>query len=142
MEQQEASPTRASSGTGVLGGVVPAAVTVALAAWAWNADVPSPVAHRVFLVVWGLGGLLLAGEHLSRGGRVGVRIATAGHVFYLGLLAGAALGTTAWSQLGAVFWYQLWWSGPLATALTLAVWERHRIGAAGSRSNGRRDSRM
>ncbi|WP_238581088.1 hypothetical protein [Streptomonospora alba] len=128
MEHQETSPApaQAPAGTGVLGAVLAVAATVALAVWVWNADVADPIPHRLFLVIWIAGGLLLAGEILSRDARVGRRIPLWGHVFYLGLLVGAALGTTAWSDLGAVFWYQLWWGGPLATALALALWEQYR----------------
>ncbi|GAA3754175.1 hypothetical protein [Salinactinospora qingdaonensis] len=48
-------------------------------------------------------------------------------MLYLGLLAGAALGTTAWSHLAAVFWYQLWWSVPRAAGLTLVIRDNRRV---------------
>ncbi|GAA4889243.1 hypothetical protein [Streptomonospora salina] len=118
------APVQPPTGGGAVGAAAAAGTAVALAAWHWNADVPDPVAHRVFLAVLVLGGLLLAAEPLNREPRMPVRIPTGAHLFYLGLLAGTALGTTAWSQLDSVFWYQLWWAGPLATGLVAAIWDR------------------
>ncbi|WP_017537734.1 hypothetical protein [Nocardiopsis halophila] len=91
-----------------------AAASVALAAWAWGAPVPDPAAHRVFLAVWCAAALALAALGSCR-------VPGALGVFALGGLLGAALGSTPWQSLDAVFWYQLWWTVPVASGLVLAV---------------------
>ncbi|CAM3695012.1 hypothetical protein NORO109296_03460 [Nocardiopsis rhodophaea] len=42
-------------------------------------------------------------------------------MLYLGILVGTGLGTFPWSDAATVFWYQLWWGGPIATALALIL---------------------
>lgn len=37
-----------------------------LGCWFWNVAVPDPKTHRMFLVVWTVGGLLLAGDLVGR----------------------------------------------------------------------------
>lgn len=91
-----------------------AAAAVALATWAWGAPVPDPAAHRVFLAVWCAAALALAALWPGR-------LPRALGVFALGGLVGAALGSTPWQSLDEVFWYQLWWTVPVASGLVLAV---------------------
>ncbi|WP_017555910.1 hypothetical protein [Nocardiopsis baichengensis] len=100
-----------------------AAASGALTAWAWGAPVPDPAAHRVFLGVWCTAALALAALGSGRAPR-------ALGVFALGGLVGAALGSTPWQSLDAVFWYQLWWTVPVASGLAAAVRSARR-GRAG-----------
>ncbi|GAA1993979.1 hypothetical protein GCM10009799_19950 [Nocardiopsis rhodophaea] len=96
--------------------------TAALTVWAWNAPLPEPITHRVFLIVWALGGLLLAAEAFTRGtSRLSAPLPWGLRVLYLGILVGTGLGTFPWSDASTVFWYQLWWGGPIATALALIL---------------------
>ncbi|TQN30245.1 hypothetical protein FHX37_0107 [Haloactinospora alba] len=100
---------------------------LALGAWFRDAAVPDPRTHRMFLVVWTVGGLLLAGDLAGRRGIGGApRLLSPLHRVYVGLLAGIAVGTTVWSQPGPAFWHQLWWSGPITVALLLASWRCRR----------------
>ncbi|ASU86298.1 hypothetical protein CDO52_18495 [Nocardiopsis gilva YIM 90087] len=115
-----------------MGGALLAAVaTAALTVWAWNAPLPDPTAHHVFLIVWALGGLTLAAELFARGAsRLHTPVPRGVRVLVLGLLAGAALGTFPWNDAQVVFWYQLWWGGPVATALALTLISRSERSAS------------
>ncbi|NYH55285.1 hypothetical protein HNR06_004874 [Nocardiopsis arvandica] len=82
----------------------------------WDAAIPDLVAHRIFLATCMLVALLLALRLATPlPGRMVQAVA-------LGALIGVALGTTPWQELGEVFWYQLWWSVPLAVGIVLMLW--------------------
>ncbi|MBB6120311.1 hypothetical protein [Nocardiopsis algeriensis] len=99
----------------IAGALLFVAAAVAMAGSAWNAQVPDPGAHRVFLVVWAVAASL-----------PGLRIATGRPprstlAFAVGGLLGTALATTPWQALEAVYWYQLWWSVPVLAGLAVAM---------------------
>ncbi|MGW5879161.1 hypothetical protein ACWFMI_21695 [Nocardiopsis terrae] len=81
----------------------------------WEATVPDLLSHRVFLLTC-----------LVAVGVLALRLVTAvpsrtALAVTLGALLGTAVGTTPWQALAEVFWYQLWWSVPLAVGLALML---------------------
>ncbi|NKY97795.1 hypothetical protein HGB44_08975 [Nocardiopsis dassonvillei subsp. albirubida] len=98
------------------GAVVLVGVAAYLGWTSWDAAVPDLVTHRIFLTTCMVVALLLALRLVTPlPGRMVQAVA-------LGALIGVALGTTPWQELGEVFWYQMWWSGPLAVGLALMLW--------------------
>ncbi|GHC92500.1 hypothetical protein GCM10007079_40790 [Nocardiopsis terrae] len=108
----ERTRTLPAAGAAVLVGAA------ALLGWtSWEAAVPDLLAHRVFLLACLVAvGVLALRLVTPLPGRT-VRAVT------LGALVGAAVGTTPWQALAEVFWYQLWWSVPLAVGLALMLRE-------------------
>lgn len=82
----------------------------------WEAAVPDLLAHRIFLLTCLVAVGVPAALRLITPvpGRTIQAVA-------LGALVGAAVGTTPWQGLAEVFWYQLWWSVPLAVGLALML---------------------
>ncbi|GAA4888299.1 hypothetical protein [Streptomonospora salina] len=114
---------------GAAGGAGAAALALAspaLAAWAWNADVADPVLHRMYLVAWAAGGPLSAVSCSVRALGRRPRLSADLDLFYAACLAGSAVGTTAWSRLGADWWIEHWWASPISAVLAVAAFSRNR----------------
>ncbi len=118
MEAHTRTLDRTPPTLGAVGGPVQLLVGLGLTLWAWNAAVPDPARHQIFLSLWLLGvailsvrlfldGLPASPWHLPRGAVM----------FGIGVVGAAAVATMPWSDLGSVFWYQLWFSVPLLTGM-------------------------
>jgi hypothetical protein len=105
-----------------VGGAVLFVVGVSLTLSAWDAAVPDPARHQIFLSLWLVGAVLLAAQLFLDGLPGSPLYLTRGAMtFGIGLVAAAAVATMPWSDLGSVFWYQLWFSVPLLTGLAVAA---------------------
>jgi hypothetical protein len=100
-------------------------VTAALVVGTWNDTeaATNVVAMRVFLIGWALAAVVIVAEsplatsksHDGQGRRRGEFFPTAQHVA-MGLVLGLAIGTTDWTSLRLIGWWQLWWTVPLLLA--------------------------
>lgn len=97
-------------------------VGVSLTLSAWDSAVPDPARHQIFLALWLVGAALLAAR-LFLDGLPGsaLYLPRGAMTFGIGVVAAAAMATMPWSDLGSVFWYQLWLSVPLLTGLAVAA---------------------
>ncbi|GAB3694447.1 hypothetical protein GCM10028793_15520 [Nocardiopsis oceani] len=113
---------RASTRPSALGGPVLLFAGLGLTLWAWGAAVPEPARLQIFLCLWLLGVGILAARLLFDGlPQLELRVSRSVLTFAIGVVGAAAVATMPWSDLGSVFWYQLWFSVPLATGLGLAA---------------------
>ncbi|WP_051073010.1 hypothetical protein [Nocardiopsis valliformis] len=106
----------------VVGGAVMLVIGVSLTLSAWDSVVPDPARHQIFLSLWLVGAALLAAR-LFLNGLPGspLYVPRGAMTFGIGVVAAAAVATMPWSDLGSVFWYQLWLSVPLLTGLAVAA---------------------
>lgn len=103
-----------------LGGGAVFAVSLALVALVWNANTPTVIEHRIFLVLWLSGAAILAGL-LWADARTPRGASRSFATFAIGLVAATALSTMPWADLDSVLWYQVWLSVPLLTGLGLVA---------------------
>lgn len=120
-------------------GILALTVATSLVALAWNSTGAATglVQMRIFLVGWAVAavmtvaaGLLPAGTISRRDGR-GSGSLTAMELSYhlvVGCVVGLAIGTTDWSNLHIVGWWQMWWTVPLVLGYlgNLAALRRRR----------------
>lgn len=97
-------------------------IGVSLTLSAWDSVVPDPARHQIFLSLWLLGAALLA-VRVFLDGLPGstLHLSRSVMTFGIGVVAAAAVATMPWSDLGSVFWYQLWFSVPLLTGLAVTA---------------------
>ena len=113
---------RASTRPSAIGGPVLLLTGLGATLWAWDAAAPEPARHQIFLCLWLLGVGILAARLLFDGlPQLELRVSRSVLTFAIGVVGAAAVATMPWSDLGSVFWYQLWFSVPLATGLGLAA---------------------
>lgn len=105
-----------------VGGAAVVVVGVSLTLSAWDSAVPDPARHQIFLSLWLVGAALLA-VRLFLDGLPGspLHLPRGALTFGIGVVAAAAVATMPWSDLGSVFWYQLWFSVPLLTGLAVTA---------------------
>lgn len=96
------------------------AVSLVLVSLVWNANTPSVVGHRIFLVLWLSGAAILA-VLLWADARTPRGASRSLATFAIGLVAATALSTMPWADLDSVLWYQVWLSVPLLTGLGLVA---------------------
>lgn len=118
----------------VLIGAIVMAVVVGVAVLNWNAGtfMPSGPATQAFLVVYVLGGLLLAVAMLSADTQADHRPAWYAAAAGSGLVGGAAVVATDWSGTASGAYGPLWVAVPLAAAGVL--WCARGVRAKGSQS--------
>ena len=104
-------------------GILALAITMGLVALAWNSTGTATgiVQMRIFLVGWAVAAVMTVAVRLlsgtiSRRDSRGFGSQTAMELSYhlvVGCVVGLAIGTTEWSNLHIVGWWQLWWTVPL-----------------------------
>ncbi|MFE9244425.1 hypothetical protein [Nocardiopsis sp. NPDC006938] len=114
-------PGRAPLPPAAVGGPVVLVIGLTLALVAWNDPVPDPDRHRIFLSLWFLGAAVLAVRLFLDGLPSAPFLPRCAVTFGIGVVGAASAATMPWSDLGSVFWYQLWFSVPLLTGLAYAA---------------------
>ncbi len=104
-----------------VGGPTVLAIGLVLTLSAWGDAVPDPARHQIFLSLWFLGAVLLAARLFLDGLPSAPYLPRSAVTFAIGLVGAASVATMPWSDLGSVFWYQLWFSVPLLTGLAYAA---------------------
>lgn len=115
-------PSRTPLNRAAVGGALLLVTGLWLTLVAWNDSVPDPARHRIFLSLWFMGVALLAAR-LFLDGPPGAapRVSRSVVTFAIGVVSAASVATMPWTDLGSVFWYQLWFSVPLLTGLAYAA---------------------
>lgn len=122
METQTRTLSRTPTTPAAVGGPVLLLVGLGLTLSAWDAAVPDPARHQIFLSLWLLGAVVLAARLLFDGlPTSSLNLSRSVVAFAIGVVAAASVSTMPWSDLGSVFWYQLWFSVPLLTGLAVVA---------------------
>lgn len=108
-----------------LGGGAVVVVSLAVVALVWNANTPTVIEHRIFLVLWLAGAAILAGL-LWADARTLRGASRSLATFAIGLVTATALSTMPWADMDSVLWYQVWLSVPLLTGLGLVAFRPTR----------------
>lgn len=83
---------------------------------------PDSARHQIFLSLWLLGAVVLAVRLFLDGlPTSSLNLPRSAVTFGIGVVAAASVATMPWSDLGSVFWYQLWFSVPLLTGLAVVA---------------------
>jgi hypothetical protein len=122
MEARTRNLSRTPVTPSAAGGLLLLVVGLGLTLSAWHTPVPDPARHQIFLSLWLLGAVLLAARVFLDGlpGSTPY-LSRSVMTFGIGVVAAVSVTTMPWSDLGSVFWYQLWFSVPLLTGLAVAA---------------------